>query len=189
VNLLLIYIKIQKIILKFIFNIKKMNLDNKIMSLTVKISNLTKELDPLIPKEISPPYGFSIGPQHFVIPSESQPNNGNIYMIGYNTTSITLPNSSNFTNPGFRLSIFKSSGSSTEVRMASINSQDVVTFESNTRNINQGHFILSERGFVELVWTSGGWFVTGSYDFTFYEPNVDEPNGDETKDDEPNVDE
>lgn len=135
-----------------------MNIDNQLLSLTMKTSKNTKISEELLPHE------FLLRDTESTIPSNSQPNNGTIYTAGYGCSSVTLPSASGFTNSGFRLIIICNNNSNLILNMNSQYSHDVVTFNGNTYSHSET-FNLTNRGFVEFVWTLGGWLVLSSYGF------------------------
>lgn len=137
--------------------------DSNLMKLQMQISNNVMETKLLFPEEIV------LDHQHadVSISSSSQPRNDNVYVVPYTCESVTLPSSEKFTHPGFRI-IITSPSASIALKMHDDDSRNVVTFQGSTYSSPE-YFDLESRGFVEMVWTSGGWLVLSSYGLSVHE--------------------
>lgn len=132
-----------------------MDLNNKLLSLTMRTSKTEKISEELVPKTIL------LNEENSIISSDSQPNNGTLYTAGYGCSSISLPSATGFNNHGFRI-IIHNNTNTININMNSEYSHDVVTFNGSTY-VTPSFFTLTGRGFVEMVWSYGGWIVLGSY--------------------------
>ena len=132
-------------------------------SITVlsKLSHLSKELEF---EQI-----LLFGKQDAIISSENQPANGTVYIAALYTQTITLPLTANFKNYGSRIIII-ASNTDVKLLLASEYSNDILIYNQEAYSNNSLDKIISNRGFVELLWTSSGWYVLNSCGFTITSP-------------------
>lgn len=95
----------------------------------------------------------------------TQPPNGTVYTLGNGvSTDVTLPDTSNFTYQGFTITIFNNT-SAINLNLNSSDMNDVVIY-NGTPHSGTDFFVISQKGYVNMTWTIGGWVVTSSYGFT-----------------------
>lgn len=121
----------------------------------LQIRELLSELEQNEPKEII------TSPGDYQIPYDVQPANGNVYFLAWNNTSTTLPLSSGFTKFGRKITLINVGGNG-NINLASDSSNDIVVYNGIGYD-NRYYFKLDPHGFVELLHTSGGWYVTSSF--------------------------
>ncbi len=98
----------------------------------------------------------------------TQPPNGTVYTLGHGVEAVvTLPDTSNFQNQGFTITIFNNEGSGIILQLNSFDMNDVVIYNKNSYfTPGTDSFVLDNKGYVNMTWTIGGWVVTSSYGFT-----------------------
>lgn len=128
----------------------------------LKIANIKKEIKDLsnivLPKEII------CHDQNYTIPSDVQPANGTTYFVGHGTQSLTLPDTSKFNIPGQCIYIFANGGDKI-IKLFSDSSNDIIVLDTVAYSDPLVTFTLYNRGFVQLLHTSGGWYVISKSSF------------------------
>lgn len=128
----------------------------------LKISSMKKDIKDLsnivLPKEI-----ICHG-QNYTIPSDVQPANGTIYFVVHGTESLTLPDTSKFSIPGQCIYIFANAGDKI-IKLFSDSSNDIIVLDTVAYSDPDQTFKLYNRGFVQLLHTSGGWYVISKSGF------------------------
>lgn len=115
------------------------------------------------------------GERNAIINSDKQPPNGSIFLVAYGTETVTLPLSEIFKNIGSKIIIISNASSNIKILPASQFSNDVLIYNCNTyskgtdsdyqfTDMSSNYSIfLSNRGIIELIWTTGGWYVLNQY--------------------------
>lgn len=141
-----------------------LKIHNEIMALKIQLSHGNQKIETLTTN--TTPIVILISIQNYTISSTSQPIHDSVYIAIYECQNVTLPAAPAGGFSGtFKIIIKNINGSTVNIHMASASSNDVVTF-SGTTYVNDNYFELTNRGFVELSWSSGGWFVINQFGLT-----------------------
>lgn len=128
----------------------------------LKIANIKKEIKDLsnivLPKEIM------CHGRYYTIPSDVQPANGTTYFIGHETQSLTLPDTSNFNIPGQCIYIIANEDNRI-IKLFSNSYSDIIVLDTVAYDDPSVTFTLHNSGFVQLLHTSGGWYVISKSSF------------------------
>lgn len=91
---------------------------------------------------------------------------GSVYISSFLNQNITLPDTSNVKHPLFKITIIANGGDKI-INLFSDFSTDVVIYNMVCySNSSSDIFTLLNSGYVELLHTSGGWYVTSSCGFS-----------------------
>lgn len=131
------------------------NQNVKISSVSSQISTFTPGLKILLANDKS------------LLINNKQPPNESTFIVSYQVSSITLPDTSNFKNECFKIYILNNS-SSININVFNNDINNSVTFNTGKYGTN-GNFILNNRGILELMWKNDGWLVMSNKGFNIGE--------------------
>lgn len=132
---------------------------------SILIGNIKKKIDELEDERSTE---VIITERFHTISDTVQPGNGTVYFAAYGNENVTLPLSGNFKRFGSKIIIIANAGDK-QIIPASEFSNDIVIYDLNAYD-NTSSFTLANRGYVELMHTSGGWFVLSNSGFSVTPP-------------------
>lgn len=121
------------------------------------LNNLIKRITPVV-KTLS-------HDNNNMLINDKQPPNGTLYQVLYGCTSITLPDTSDWNDEGFKITIFNLSGDNLSINLYDSFSNNTVLFNGISYDSNN-FFRLTNRNIVEMIWKRSGWIVTNSNGFS-----------------------
>ena len=142
---------------------------NEIQTDQVKSSiiSIRSEINKNHPKE------FLIGIPGQLNQSGIQPSDGSYFILDYESynpnTPFIFPSGKNFTNLGYKYTIFNISGNTIQINRASDFSYDTIIYNLISYYDNS-KFILENRGFITLMFYGQGFLVTESCGLSIQAP-------------------
>lgn len=129
----------------------------------IKIGHIQKQLQQLKFDLSEEPKEIMISDNTYNIDGTVQPPNGTVYMSSMANTVINLPSASEFTK--LNKIIILAIGNEKIINIININNNIRNNVIYSSTKYSSGNFKLIQNGFVELLHTSNGWYVTASYGF------------------------